>query len=144
MDSKLVYWSQFLFLLLSLFVIIHNNLCHFMCITVSSFGLENYAVQKLTISSYPFLQPRLEVVHWVSYHVGGYCRDFMFYCNFQFMNCTWFIDEYLLFYVTQKEIIAYTQVRWPSRPWKITALGNDMPRKDWRSEGFFPHHHRPN
>jgi hypothetical protein len=48
MDSKLVHWSQFLFLLLSLFVMIHNNVCHFMCITVSSFCLENYAIQMLT------------------------------------------------------------------------------------------------
>jgi hypothetical protein len=56
MDSKLVQWSQFLFLLLILFVIIHNNVCHFMCITASSFCLENYAIQILTISLYAFLQ----------------------------------------------------------------------------------------
>jgi hypothetical protein len=45
MVSKLVYWIQFLFLLLILFVIILNNVCHFMCISASSFFIENYAIQ---------------------------------------------------------------------------------------------------
>jgi hypothetical protein len=59
-----------------------------MCITASSLCLENEAVQMLTISLYSSLQPRLEVVHRASYHVGGYCRHFMFSRNFQFMTCT--------------------------------------------------------
>jgi hypothetical protein len=63
MVSKLVYWGQFLFLLLNFFVIIHNNVCHFMCITASSFCLENYPIQMLTISTYAFLQSRREVVY---------------------------------------------------------------------------------
>jgi hypothetical protein len=71
MVSKLVYWSQFLFLLLILYVVMHKSVCHFMCITAGSFCHENYAVQMLPIPSYASLQPLLEVVHWAPYHVGG-------------------------------------------------------------------------
>jgi hypothetical protein len=78
-------------------------------------------------SSYAFLQPHLEVVHWASYHVGGVTATIS--RPIEFMNCTWSTDEYLHFQVTPKEIIAYIQVRWPSRPQKIIALRNDKPRK---------------
>lgn len=84
---------------------------------------KNYAIQMLTIYSHEFLQPRLEVVNWASYLVEGYCRDFMFSRNFQFMTCIWSIE------VTPKEIIAYTKVTRPKMSWKITTLRNDMPRK---------------
>jgi hypothetical protein len=79
--SKLVYWSQFLFLLVILLVIIRNCM-PFYVYNFQPFCLENYAIQMLTISSYAFSQPGVEVVHWASYHVGEYCRDFMFSRNF--------------------------------------------------------------
>jgi hypothetical protein len=88
-------------------------------LTVRSLYLEDHAIQMLTISLYTFLRPDLELVHWASYHVeggGGALPRFQ-------------VQLQLSVHELRVNTFAYTQVRWPSRPWEVTALRNDMATK---------------
>jgi hypothetical protein len=100
-----------------------------LCITTSSFCLENYAIQMLTISSYAFLRPHLEVVHWASYHVGGVLPRFHVQLQLsveELYMVSWWIPS-LWGNPKGNNLIYWSQAT--EQAMEGTALRSDMPRK---------------